>query len=492
MARQEWEREQEDPEGDGEEGRVGRLGEEEHRDALDVGDHLAPLGHDIRKVGEPAVEQDQPRHGLGGRRTGVHGDSDVGLLDGERVVDAVPRHRDGVPRRLERHDDPPLLVGRDAPEDDELVQHPKESLLAVGQVAGVETAWGVEAHVPGDRRDRLGIVAGDDAHRHVLRREVGEGLGRVGAEVLPKGEQRDGDGIERHRLIVRRRPVGEHEGASARGRERGRAEGEVLELGRGGAGGAEHHLRPAEHPHPAAEHDGAPLPCRRERDPIHGNLADRLREWTREAAGGRVGIVLHAVPGEHPLPPRNDRERMHLVERDVALGEGSGLVEADHVHPREPLDRGEFLHEHLQACKPDRSHREGDARHEDEPQGHHRDDGGHRGRCGVPPGPGRGGLAPSAERHHLGVQHEQRDRTDDPGHPLEHPVDGGPQLRGDEGESLRLGGEGVRERCGPHPVDHGGPLTCDHDGPGQHPVAGHLLDGVGFAGEHGFIDLECK
>ena len=38
-------------------------------------------------------------------------------------------------------------------------------------------------------------------------------------------------------------------------------------------------------------------------------------------------------------------ERLDLVEDDLALGEGAGLVEADHVDAREPFDGRKLLHQ---------------------------------------------------------------------------------------------------------------------------------------------------
>lgn len=59
LTRQERELHHEDPEQDRESGGVRRLGEEQHRDALDVGDHLPPLCDDIGKVRELPVQQDE-------------------------------------------------------------------------------------------------------------------------------------------------------------------------------------------------------------------------------------------------------------------------------------------------------------------------------------------------------------------------------------------------------------------------------------------------
>jgi hypothetical protein len=52
-----------------------------------------------------------------------HSDREVRLLEGERVVDAVPDHRDVASAAAEQPDEPLLLLRRDPPEDRVLLGH---------------------------------------------------------------------------------------------------------------------------------------------------------------------------------------------------------------------------------------------------------------------------------------------------------------------------------------------------------------------------------
>ena len=67
-------------------------------------------------------------------------------------------------------------------------------------------------------------------------------------------------------------------------------------------------------------------------------------------------------------------ERAQLGDVHAALGEGAGLVEADHVDAGQALDGGQLLHQALLAAEPDDTDREGDGGEQDEALGDHRDD----------------------------------------------------------------------------------------------------------------------
>ena len=65
-----------------------------------------------------------------------------------------------------------------------------------------------------------------------------------------------------------------------------------------------------------------------------------------QGAEGRSGVV----------PLVEHLERLH---RQAALGEGAGLVEADHVDPGQALHRRQFLHQHPPPPEADHAHGEG-------------------------------------------------------------------------------------------------------------------------------------
>ena len=70
------------------------------------------------------------------------------------------------------------------------------------------------------------------------------------------------------------------------------------------------------------------------------------------------------------------RKLLHRVEHDRAFGDRSRLVEEHDIDPSESFDRWELLHEHLPARQRDGREPEGEARKQDEPFRHHRDDAG--------------------------------------------------------------------------------------------------------------------
>ena len=162
------------------------------------------------------------------RGTGAHGHTDVGVLQRQRVVDAVAGHRDHVTLRLERADHGALLLRRDPAEHPVLLEHLRHLVLVLGKLAGVVAAARVvEADTRGDRGDGPRVVARDHPQLHSLRGEVGEGLRRVGPHLLGEHHQRHRREVGGQRLVRERRvAVREHEGAPSARRELvGRAPG---------------------------------------------------------------------------------------------------------------------------------------------------------------------------------------------------------------------------------------------------------------------------
>ena len=78
----------------------------------------------------------------GRRRARAHRDADVGVLQRQRVVDAVAGHRDDVPARLQRLDHRPLLVRRHPTEHGVLLEHLGELVEVLGKLAGVDRPIG--------------------------------------------------------------------------------------------------------------------------------------------------------------------------------------------------------------------------------------------------------------------------------------------------------------------------------------------------------------
>ncbi len=133
-----------------------------------------------------------------------------------------------------------------------------------------------------------------------------------------------------------------------------------------------HQLGRTEHPRAVlAERRRAPLACRRERDEPGASPGVRRRERRRDRVQRRVAVLVGRERRERGLDRRLIVEPFDAVEHDVPVGERAGLVEADHVDPGQPLDRGQLLDEHLATSQRDRGDPEGDARQQHETLGNH-------------------------------------------------------------------------------------------------------------------------
>ena len=516
LARQERERQQHHAEEHRECGGVGGLREEEHRDALDVRDDLATLGDDAGQLREPAVEQHDARDRLGRGRSRVHRDADVGLLDRQRVVDAVARHRDRVAATLQRGDDVLLLRRRHPAEHDVLLERLAE-LVEVGRqlarvvvptAASTPTSRAIAATVCGLSPEMMRTATPCAAKYSRVSL-------RVGSHALAEGQQ--GHGGERRGqafgvgALVRELlgAVREHEGAAAGGGELGGLVAQVAAR-RGSVAIVvptaasepspaprcrEDHLGAAEHPRARPrEADRAPLARRRERDArlglehaLHGIRLD-------EAARRGVRLGLGAVPGEHVGPAvgrmRGERHApsSNTMSPSVSVPVLSRQMRSTRASPStagssctSTLRFASFTAPTanvmlVMSTRPSGIIATTDAIVATAAS------------CHAP--------LSMASAHppcgdHLRVQHQQADRADDPGHPAEHPVDRAAQLGCHERELLGLARELVRERVRADLVDHRGAASADHDRPREHRVIGRLVDRVGLAREHRLVELQA-
>ena len=141
---------------------------------------------------ELAVEQHELRHRAGRGRARAHGHADVGVLQRERVVHAVAGHRDDVPLRLQRADHRPLLLRRDPPEHRVLprARRPCSSWSSGSSRASNPPSASGSPTRCRHRGDRARVVARDHLQRDALLVEVGERLGRVGADLLGEHDER--------------------------------------------------------------------------------------------------------------------------------------------------------------------------------------------------------------------------------------------------------------------------------------------------------------
>ena len=161
---------------------VNILHEEQRGRALDVVDDAAALRHNGGHRAELRIKQHDLRHLRGGLTAGGHGDSAVGILQRQHVIDAVARHGDRMALLLEGADKIALLLRRDAAEDGVILDSLLEVLLR-GEGHCIDITIGIlDAGTGCDLRDRDRVIARDNTDRHALTGKIAERLLRVGAQ----------------------------------------------------------------------------------------------------------------------------------------------------------------------------------------------------------------------------------------------------------------------------------------------------------------------
>ena len=373
----------------------------------------------------------------------------------------------------------------------------------------------LQAGLPGDGGDGVGMVAGDDLHVDALVAEVRQRLLGPRANVVAQRDQEHRLQRIRQTLLVRPRAgqVSDGDQTQSLTHQRGRLIGQVRakdalrgaqEHGSGRRRGRLALLRVARRvcrTSRCAHRDGAPFALRRERD-------DGLRGETAVAGGrrGPHGIGGGAIGTEMGAQRRDGHvvvlagvqvgaqqrvgilggtalaERHDPVHAHVAVRQRAGLVEAQHVHMRQRLQRIDVLHEDLGLREADHAggQRHGDQQHQSLRQhAEQRRGGRHHGvvRAGVP------------QEHRLDEQqHAQRDD----------------QEAGEPGDlAHRIQQLGVHALLLAHLVDqrirvvlvadmrHTGVRAAgNHRAAGIQLAAGGLVDGVAFAGQQRFVDFQ--
>ena len=156
-----------------------------HQHVLDgVGEDAAAFGDAVGEHAEILFEQDDVGRVLGDVGGGVDRDADVGVVQGERVVDAVAEERDGGPcvaaGRVRRG----LLLRADPGEDRRPWYGGGELLRrrAASSSLPVRVPVDVEPELSADGLGDERVVAGDDLDRDAQSGEPGDrrGRGRLG------------------------------------------------------------------------------------------------------------------------------------------------------------------------------------------------------------------------------------------------------------------------------------------------------------------------
>jgi hypothetical protein len=319
-------------------------------------------------------------------------------------------------------------------------------------------------------------VSADHGHAHALLVEVAKRLGGIRPDAIGQHHERD-----------RRAPVGQ---CVTRQRRHTCQEDHT----RAGVGMPDdlaqrvrvvgQYVRCAEDPGPEiAERGGAPFPRRGERDgvldrPPGGRRREPVADRAKRCVRGRVGS---GERGEHRTGVDPVVQPLDTFERQLALGQGAGLVDAQHIDPREAFHRRQLLHEHPSTREPDDRDGEGDRGQQDEPFGHHRD----RACDGA-----RQRRTPGAERAVLADEQERRRRHDRPRHVLQDPVDAAAELRTRERESAGVLGDPRGVGVCAERADLRTSGAGDDERAAQRAVARRLDDRLGLTGQQRLVDLE--
>ena len=345
---------------DREQHRVDGLGDEQVRRPLDVGDDPAALGDDAGHRRELAVEQHELRDRAGRRRRRSPSRRRCRRPSAQRVVHAVAGHRDDVALRLQRADHRPLLVRRDPAEHRVRARAPRRarrwssgSSRASNGVVGVGQA-DPRARPPPTVR---GLSPEMTLQRHALlvrsSASVSAASGRTFSSnstsatgCRPAGSASP---VERRvgcaRAAARAGPSAASSSArAAHGRRRSSASTISGAPSTHEPVAVEASPRSTCGPTRTGPRRCAPSRRRRER------RGERDRAWR---CGSRRRRARRAPPSRSPHRP-SASSGSSSSNTIVALGERAGLVEAHDVDAREPLDRGQLLHQHLAPGERDR------------------------------------------------------------------------------------------------------------------------------------------
>lgn len=175
---------------------------------------------------------------------------------------------------------------------------------------------------------------------------------------------------------------------------------------------------------------------------------------------------------------------------DPAFGERSRLVQAQDIDSGQAFDSGQLLDEHFLAGQPEAADGKRDARQQDQSEGYHGDHAGDHAHSGRRPRPGGDGALPAAPGLHLSVRYDDGDRKQRPRDPPQDAIEAVSDLGVDERKASCISREFARKGLGTNPRYARGSAAGNNDRTRENFTPRTLADGIGFAGEEGFVSLE--
>ena len=403
----------------------------------------------------------------------------VGLFEGEDVVDAVARHGDGIALFFDGAHEDRLLFGGDAAEDGVLARDVFH--FQFGEAVEGDVLVGVaHAHAPCDFGHGDGVIARDDLDVHVVFAEPFDGVEGIGADVIGEGDDRGG-AEEAGEFSSRDggRRVGEQKHAQACGRI---LFDDLVDLG--GHGAQDEFGRAHGEGACFAEGHGGELPLAGKGDGRARLESGGVSEAVVEGDGRLIVVVEGGEHAAHDfLEGVVDEvvEDHDVVDGHASVGDGAGLIEAEHVDAGEHFQGIEVLDERLLFGEAHDADRHGEGGEQEKAGGDHADDDGAReldGEAEV-----GAGCLPVDEEH--GGGDEGNENADD----ADEEADGVHDLRARFFVLARLGGEGVEVRRLADFVGAGAAGAACDVGAGVECFAGRLFDGDGLAGQEGLVDF---
>ena len=262
----------------------------------------------------------------------------------------------------------PLLLRRDPAEHRVLGGGPAQPFLGV-HPAHIHPCGGVLQPGPsryGGGRGR--VVAGDDFYRYPLPPEVGQGVRRSGPSGVGEHQGGQDSHFRKRRIRIDRiRGGGDHQHSFALLNLRPQFLREVRTC---------HAVRRAyrQRTHLREGH-GAPLALGGEGDLSHRlQRAARMGEIAPHGLEGGVIVVAVGQKRPHPFRQRDRRvfrQRDHPLQAHIPLGEGAGLIQAQHIHMGQALQGKQVLRQHPGSCQLGYPHRQTDGDQQHQPLGEH-------------------------------------------------------------------------------------------------------------------------
>ena len=290
------------------------------------------------------------------------------MLKRQSIVNAVTGHRNHMAALLQSNHHVLLLLGR----------HTTENIVSSRSLSKLRTVLRQSRRINRTRRriharslrsrsHSERVITREDLQSHTLTVEILHNFRRIRTHILTENHEQNRGSIRRDlldRLILlianHRRSMRQNHRAQTQRRQLGRT------LTLSGALG-EKRLRSTQKPRTRIlKLNRAKTQSRRERHNTAHSSRGSIRETAGQSRSGRVRVLIVTEPRQRLIPAGRQRstpgsvlsrvsvgalslsngvQRAHRIKNHATLGESTGLIEADHVHTSQHLNRRLLLHQ---------------------------------------------------------------------------------------------------------------------------------------------------